>query len=155
MLWRKLNAAISLPLRVCLGLPPSVHRSSILSEFGVLDMHLLHQSSAVSFARRCFLLPFNHPSHELLLLRRRQRRIDPSQFARSRVPFCVVLERAETALKVKHFSSTKLSIRRSALASQHAELVSSTHGKFFQSLKLAPGMSQYLRSESRPALGSD
>ena len=47
-----------------------------------------------------------------------------------------------------------MSIRRSALASQHAELVSSTHGKFFQSLKLAPGMSQYLRSESRPAARS-
>ena len=151
LLWNKLNAAISLPLRVCLGLPPSVHRSSLFSEFGVFDMRLLHHVFAVSFARRCFLLPYNHPSHELMLLRRRQRRSNPTPFARSRVPFCVVLERSEAVLKLKHHSSTKSGLHRAALAHQHDELNASAYGALFQSVKRSPGISQYIRCELRPA----
>ena len=142
---------ISLPLRVCLGLPSSVHRSSLFSEFGVFDMRLLHHVFAVSFARRCFLLPYNHPSHELMLLRRRQRRSNPTPFARSRVPFCVVLERSEAVLKLKHHSSTKSGLHRAALAHQHDELNASAYGALFQSVKRSPGISQYIRSELRPA----
>jgi hypothetical protein len=65
--WAKLAAAICLPLRCALGLPPNTHRLALFVETGLLSPQIDHQRLCLAFAHRCYAYLTPHASHYLFL----------------------------------------------------------------------------------------
>jgi Reverse transcriptase (RNA-dependent DNA polymerase)/Endonuclease-reverse transcriptase len=84
--WRKLEAAVALPLRCSVGLPSSTHVPSVFAEFAIARPKLLFDAVALSFAHRvdCKLGSSDpaHPSHQLF--KRQQRTVG---FTKTNIPF--------------------------------------------------------------------
>lgn len=148
-LWNKLDSALALPLRCALGLPSSVHRQSLLVDFGVLGFRRLHQLRAVAYARRIFRVHHSHPAQELFFARQIQRLHSQPKHAKSRIPFSVSLANAETELSVKHQRTSRLDLHKAAQAAQVRDLLASGSGAFFQRVRDSAQPASYLSHDSR------
>jgi len=63
--WEKLESAVCLPLRSCLGLPANTHRLALFVEFGIPSLRLLFREIQLATACRFYRLPQSHLSSEL------------------------------------------------------------------------------------------
>jgi hypothetical protein len=92
--WRKLEAAICLPLRCAVGLPASTHVLSVFVEFAIARPQYLFDAVALAFAYRVAVKLSSsntpHPSH--LLFKRQQRTVG---FTKTNMPFAKCIKKIE------------------------------------------------------------
>jgi hypothetical protein len=90
--WRKLEAAVCLPLRCALGLPSSTHVLSVFVEFAIARPKYLFDTVALSFAHRVDVKMGSstptHPSH--VLFKRQQRTTD---LTKANLPFAKFIKK--------------------------------------------------------------
>src|SRR6185312_17095449 len=97
VLWRKLESVVCLPLRCCLGLPRSVEKLALLSDFGVVRPSLLRDCLSLTYAHRvdnqlATITP-RHPAH--VVFRQQANAALPPWSPRYRIPFAKAVKKQE------------------------------------------------------------
>jgi hypothetical protein len=147
--WAKLEAALCLPLRCCLGLPANVHRLGLFIEFGLPNLHLLHQEYSMTYAHRLSLLPPDRIARRLFY-----EQYDMKVPVSSGVltPFGSQVKAIEASWSIDHSSPAltfKRDLRKKALLIQIDELINSHSSRILCQLSLKPLVSSYIMLDSR------
>ena len=124
-----------MPLRCVVSLPRNVHRLSLLVEFGIINLPLLHDALAVCTANR--LLSGNDLKPTTVLFLSQTAAPSRVTIAKSHRKFGQTITLAEHRLKIKHTSATASSLRElklHALALQRQSLLAQDAGKFYKRL---------------------
>lgn len=143
---------ICLPLRKCLGLPSTAHKSSILVEFGLPDVDRVVEACLLRFGVRCHTQAPTHPTKMLFLESYSSDNSKTTQIAR---PLTEHLKVVETKTGMTHQQAASIDpeiglFHRTSLAVTRtfAKWLSDPSGKALKRVKSVAGLSQYLRHDS-------
>jgi len=167
--WDKLECAVCLPLRCCLGLPPNTHRLALFVEFGIPSLRLLFREMQLAAACRFSRLPQLHASADLFNDQYRfflqPAKARPSTKSRSSVkkgslrgtprslwPFGCEVKKLECDWDVQHSDSTVINgtlRRRCTLTRQIDILHKSNFSRVLRQLEPSPCPTAYILHDSR------